>query len=537
LATQNLAVGLLKPLVTPDQSLVKGHGLVAQKSSHPALAAARIFTRSRKGDGPWWVSYFDIPPVGITSGADAIVFMPVADRWMYLNFGFAYHKVENHVVEYDFGMRSAAVLVDPDHLRSTDSLEPNVGRRRRTQLPRNSEVLTFGMDARVSLVKGIAGKPKNTLNGVIKQLAGGAHLRLSVEVEPADLQNLLSHVLNAYLNDDVPANLKNYLQVRSVEDPLTLSALRASLISSVNARDMESASILVPETVDYGTKDHVRFTGFGKHPPFDDIYIGSLYEYLDHTGSKLDEAGLKRAKLLICDDEGKNADSYPLEKCIFFEAKLPKVASTFYFSDGIWYEVSDSLIKSLEDRLKDYFIDNDYPSFTDEHVDEAEYNKALKAHLPSSIILDKSDILPWTTSKIEPCDVAQLIDGELILFHVKRKTTSYTLSHLLNQGMNPWRAIRDSSEVRKKFLDLCENGGLDRAGVESALESKSVHIRYVITTHKNLTAKEKNLPIFSRISADRMVSEALDVGVGISFTYVSEPKEEKGDEADGEVVE
>jgi uncharacterized protein (TIGR04141 family) len=407
LATQNLAVGLLKPKETPDRALTEKHGLVSQVSTHPALANARIYTRSRKGSGPWWVNYFNLPPVGDTAGVDAIIFIPIDDRWMYLNFGFAYHKVENAVVEYDFGMRSAAVLVDPDYLRSTDSLEPNVGRRRRTQLPRNSAVLTFGMDARISLVKGIAGKPKNSLNGSIKQVAGGAHLRLAADVEPNKLQALLSHVLNAYLNDAVPANLENYLQVRSVEDPVVLSALRTSLISSINARDMESASILVPDTVDYGTKDHVRFTGFGKNPPFADIYIGSLYRYLANMGAQLDDAGLKRSKLLICDDEGKNADSYPLEKCIFFETKLPKVASTFYFSEGTWYEVSDSLIKNLEDRLKDYFTENDYPTFTEEHADEAAYNKSLKDHLPSSIVLDKADILPWTTSKIEPCDVAQ----------------------------------------------------------------------------------------------------------------------------------
>jgi uncharacterized protein (TIGR04141 family) len=133
LATQNLSIGLLKANLTPDQALIENHGLQETQSTHPALANVRFFTRARQGGGPWWVGYFALPPVGNTSGADAIVFILVGERWMYLNFGFAYHKIENTAVEYDFGMKSAAVLVDPDLLRSTDSLEPNVGRRQKTR--------------------------------------------------------------------------------------------------------------------------------------------------------------------------------------------------------------------------------------------------------------------------------------------------------------------------------------------------------------------------------------------------------------------
>jgi uncharacterized protein (TIGR04141 family) len=537
LTTQNLSIGLLKPAFTPDQALTQNHGMQENQSTQPILANARIFTRSRHGGGPWWVDYFAIPPVGASSGADAIVFIPISERWLYLNFGFAYHKIENAAVEYDFGMKSAAVLVDPDHLRSTDSLEPNVGRRRKTQLPRNSEVLIFGMDARISLVKGIAGKPKDKNNKSVKQVAGGAHLRLATDTDVQNLMPLLEHVLDSYLNGVVPDDLKNYLQVRSVEDPMVLEGLRNQLITSINERDMENASILVPETVEYGVKDHVKFTGYGKQKPLDDVYIGSLFHYLEETGSILDDTGLKRCKLLICDGDGKNSDSYPLERCIFYETRLPPLLSTFYFSDGVWYEVSDSLILRLEERLKDYFVANNFPAFNEHLKNEGEYNVLLGAHLQNSIVLDKADILPWTTSKIEPCDVAQLTDGKLTLYHVKRKTTSATLSHLLNQGMNPWRAMRDSTEVRDKFLSLCEKGGLVRQEVEEAINNKAIHIQYVITTHKKLDAAEKNLPIFSRISADRIISEALDVGIGISFTYVPEPKDVGDDEEEDGVVE
>jgi uncharacterized protein (TIGR04141 family) len=381
-------------------------------------------------------------------------------------------------------------------------------------------------------VKGIAGKPKDKKNKSVKQIAGGAHLRLATDVGVLDLMPILEHVLDSYLNGVVPDDLKNYLQVRSVEDPLVLESLRIQLIASINERVMESASILVPDTVEYGVKDHVRFTGYGKCKPLDDVYIGSLFRYLEETGSVLDDSELKRSKLLICDGEGKNSDSYPLERCIFYETRLPPLLSTFYFSDGVWYEVSDSLVQRLEDRLQKYFLANEFPAFNEEFKNEGEYNSALGNHLPNSIVLDKADILPWTTSKMEPCDVAQLVDGQLILYHVKRKTTSATLSHLLNQGLNPWRAIRDSAEVREKFLSLCDSGGLVRQAVEAAINNKKVHVQYVITTHKKLDAAEKNLPIFSRISADRMISEALDVGIGISFTYVAEPKDKNEDDED-----
>lgn len=455
---------------------------------------------------------------------------------MYLTFGFASSKLENDALVYDFGMRTSAVLIAPDSIRSTDSLEPGVGRRRRTQLPRSSEVNTFGLDARTALMKGLVGKPIDTVNKKISQITGGAHLKISSDANPEELYYVLVHLLRSYLNGKVPAELENYLQVRPVDDPILRNNLEDKLIKNINNGDLESTAILIPDTVEYGTRDHVKFTGLGHHKPFDDVYIGSLHAYINEkaAGRKIDSATFNKMKLIICDDDGKTPESYPLNKCLFFESEDSARQSTFYFSEGLWYEVSRNLIKHLENRLIRFFEENDFPSFDETMKDEADYNSVLCKHLGDAIVLDKEDTLPWSRSKVEPCDIAHLKDGKLTFFHVKRKTTSATLSHLFNQGVNPWRIIRDDADVRKKFLELCEKGGLPVSEVRKAIVEKAVHIKYVITTHKDLKGAEKNLPIFSRLSADRIVTEAQDIGAEVSFTYVREPKDEALTTEDGD---
>ncbi len=535
MATRNFSIGLLKTGFDPSNSLIAGHDLDEVTSDHSIFSGGRHFMRRRVINEPWWIGYFRLPNFGRTGGVDGLSFFPIGDRWCYINFGFAYHKIENEALEYDFGMKAAAVLVNPEALRSTDSVEPSVARRRRTQVANSNEANTFGIDARAALMKGLVGKATNSLNKTVKQITGGAHLKIGCSANDEEIYYVLVHVVRAYLHGTVPSELEDYLQVRPIEDPVVMGSLESSLEDAIKTRDIEAISILVPDTIEYGVRDHVKFTGLGRHPPADDVFIGALFDYLDAKigSSEMEFDRLKRMKLVLCDDDGNSPMPYALDKCIFYETELGETTSTYFLTEGKWYEVSLSLIQKLKERLRKFFVENSYPEFTPDLKDEAEYNALLAAFFDNSVLLDKSDILPWTKSRIEPCDIARLENGRLHMVHVKRKTSSATLSHLLNQGVNPWRAIRDDNEVRAKFLDLCEDGGLPRSQVEAAIGNKNVEINYVITTHKPLDGKEANLPIFSRISADRIVSEAHDTGIGVSFTYV---KETAIDQSANEVV-
>lgn len=514
---------------------MENHGLVEVQSEDPLFSLGRLFTKSRTGGQPWWVDFLSVPPVVSSQGGDALAFLQLNGRWLYLSFGFAYSKVLNEAAEYDFSMKATAALVLPDALRSADSVEPNAGRRTRTQTNQLARAGEFGIDRRAALIRGLTGTPRDSLNETLKQVTAGSLLKIRSSASAAELPWVLAACLAAYLNGSIPDELESYLQLRPVEDPTILASLEDRLLTAFRDQNLEQLSLIVPATVDYGVRDHVQFFGQGKYRLFDEVFVGSLFEYLENrqTGELTIDL-LSRMKMQICDQDGNQPEDYPLYKSLFFECTLPENQSQYFLSEGKWYQVSTNLIARLRERLRPYFVDNDFPEFAADMDSEATYNLALAEHI-GGLCLDKEDILPWTRSQIEPCDIMKVEDDQLRLIHVKRGTTSSTLSHLLNQGVNSWRVIRDDDEVREKFLELSDQS-FDRGVISDTINNRNVKLEYVITTHKPIEAKEENLPIFSRISADRVVSEAEDIGLTVEFTYVVEPRN-NADHDDDDVLD
>lgn len=532
---RNFSIYLLKPGVLPERALTGEHGLDEVQSEKVEFEAGRFFVRGRQAPQPsWWGAFLGITPPTTSAGSDALAFIPIEDRWFVLSFGFGASKLEPEEYEHDFGINVATVLLDDGNIRSAASVEPDGGRRQVTQLPKSSPISALGLDSQASIVRALTGTVQAEQQNLYRTLTGGSNLKISSRISSEILHHALLALLQAYNNAEQNPEILRYFQIRPLTDPVIIEWAELQLIEAINNLDEERVSVSIPEMVDYGLRDSVKFSGLGSSEVFPDIYIGSLYRYINNREFTVEN--LRRSKLIICDDDGANEQTFALRAALVFEVETDE-RKILHLCEGSWYEFAADYIERIGDEIRPHFQNFDIIPFdSHQYSNEGDYNRALAASLPNALCMDGMNMLHHPNNQ-EPCDVLKIEDDMITFIHVKRHTQSSTLSHLFSQATNSWKHIMGSNDVRERFLHLVDNAGGDRPRVEDLLNARKTCIQYVITTHKDPERLEENLPIFSRIGAARTFNECRILSVPATIAFAAELRDPGAYDANDAVVE
>jgi len=140
--SRSFSIYLLKKGFDATNSLREGHALEEGVHAAALPEGATLFVLDSEPRPPWWRGYFGIRKTLFQQVKGALVFLPAKGRWFALSFGHVSHNLSDVSYEYDFGIRVTLNSLDPTKLKSTDALEPGAARRRRTQVPTESD-LTF----------------------------------------------------------------------------------------------------------------------------------------------------------------------------------------------------------------------------------------------------------------------------------------------------------------------------------------------------------------------------------------------------------
>ena len=122
------SIYLLKPHYNATNSLVEDHHL-GSVSAGSIPAGSSMFILDGEPNDPWWKPYFGIQIPLKQVSKSALLFLPVDDQCLALSFGHAHHKLKDESFEYDFGLRVTLNCVDPNELKSTDTLDPGAALR------------------------------------------------------------------------------------------------------------------------------------------------------------------------------------------------------------------------------------------------------------------------------------------------------------------------------------------------------------------------------------------------------------------------
>jgi len=160
-----------------------------------------------------------------------------------------------------------------------------------------------------------------------------------------------------------------------------------------------------------------------------------------------------RTRLRFFDAPGQ-PPSLEVELWQLLVAQVAVKKNTYLVSDGEVWRASPSHIADIDNLLAPYVVVNPtwLPRFKPGE-DEATYN-ARAAAQPGHVLLDKQLVrLPGETP-FEPCDVLSA-DGRFM--HVKRKTGSATMSHVVAQALASTQLLRTNSDARD-LLDATLRG-------------------------------------------------------------------------------
>lgn len=525
--SRGFSIYLLKPGFDESNALVEEHTLDEDVAASALPEGASLYVLDSDPYPPWWKSYFEIEASLTQVSKGALVFLPVGERQFVLSFGHVSHYLRDTSYEYDFGLKVTLNSVDARELRGTDSLDPGVGRRQRTQLPIGSDLTLFEFDRDSSILRRLTGKVKSEYKELFKHATGASNLRISSGVQSGQLIELCEDLLKLYESSDYQTTFPDIQNIAPIRDPELVEKLNGLLVASLQKRD-DALALVVPDLINYDDEIYASFRGAGPALIYDDIFIGRYYEYLeshDIEAKDLDLPIIKKHKLVLTTEDGSPRDAHTIFKSLIFDAQMD--GGSYHLCEGNWYRVEPQYVARLAKLLDPLCSEIELPPYT--HSSEGAYNNAVAADDAKFVCLDETNISPAGHTAIEPCDLYSADAGYAVFTHLKVSTLSSKLSHLFNQGTNSIEVLRSEEEARTKLAALIE----ERASAEckdallSALKGSSYSVRFVMITHKDPSKKSLNLPLFSRISLMRNMRALQIRGVRAAFGFVKDDAKKK----------
>lgn len=501
--THSFTVFLLKSTFDPSNTLEDDHGLVHVKDATEVPDSDVLYIHDPIARPPWWKTFFGIQQSLNQSLKGAILFHKFDQRWLLFTFGNVRSKIKSESFEHDFGKMISLNLVDPDKLKSTDTLSPTVSQRQRTQMPLDSNLGLFGFDGRTTILRGITGKSLNEYSDIVRSVTGSDSVKVRTPYSISELDDFCDLLIELYESEKYKDKFPDIENIQPVRDPALIAKLDASLLAALHAKS-SSVQLTYPDIVNYKDGVFVKFKGEGKSESFEDIMISNYYDYLESrkkSVSELEIEHLKKHKIGLVNENGWEDDQESVYKSIVWD--LVDGTTTYHISGGLWFEVDNDYITSLETYIDQHIVP--WTSIEYAHPKESDFNLALAKKL-GAVCLDTKDISPPKQRQVEPCDVFCRASGNEFI-HVKRSTLSAGLSHLFNQGSNSYELLVAEPESRKKFSELLKDH-FEETEIETILEdiqSGKLKITFLVTTHKSVALGAKAFPLFSKISAFKIL--------------------------------
>ena len=273
------SIYLLKKDFDAANSLKAGHSLKAATDASNIPQDSSLFILDSIPKEPWWKSFFGVRKDLKQALKGAILFLPVNHRSFAITFGHTHHHLKDECYEYDFGLRVTLNSIDPDKLKSTDTLEPEKAKRQRIQSPIDSDLTYFDFDRDSSIIKTLTGKVKDEYKDFFKNATGASNLRIGSKIEADNMNELCQKTLDIYSKEDFKTAFPDIQNITPVKDPAVIDSLNNQLIEAFKDESIDLV-MTIPEIMNYQGSLSITFAGVGQSLVYEDVYISYYREYL-----------------------------------------------------------------------------------------------------------------------------------------------------------------------------------------------------------------------------------------------------------------
>lgn len=526
MSTQTYTVYLLKDTVTKFEEALDD---AKNRRAYPLIPEfglpGTLFVGSQNRSTPDWVDlltpYLQTPLEGaFTANISAVLMLQYENRIFAFSFGYGKNLLLNTSWVRDFGLRVTLNRVNPEKLRSIDSKTyEDLVRSTRTQTSRSSKVESFQLDVARDLVRGVTGDARDTT--FFKRLTGSDALKFSTTIAIADIADLLDELLAAYHDDTYKAHFGWIDNIKEV-DLAVAAQLNGRLLEALQKSELDGMHLAPADVIDWEDIAGFNFTRGEKNTHFLEL---ELEQYIEVLGDKLPELTLdqlRQHKVRVrYEDSDELRDMWNVYDCLIWETVIK--TKRYVLFDGRWFEIAADYAARVKEVIASLLADSIVLPEAELGQDEEQYNISVeKGDARRFALLDRQTVRPSSASSpIEFCDLLS-IDGHIV--HVKKRSSSATLSHLFSQASVSCDIFLQDASVRK---DVASKLRKMKKPAHAKLIPKAkpspaeYHVVYAVLAREGKIWPPE-LPFFSAVNLVHHAGRIQNLGFKVTLQHVKQ---------------
>lgn len=492
-----------------------------------------LFIKVKPSSRPWWIEFLnplssDELPAPTSRSISAVLALRIGDdgdtRTVCYTFGYGRYLLDSHRIDQSFGLKVVLNTIDPHSLRSLDARrQDDIVVTSRIQSSIGTDLAIFNLDTYRDILTRAVGMTQESLRPDLgTRVQGSSGLSFNIPISAHNLAIKAQQVLGIYCLDDYREQFQFVDQIRPV-DPSQSADLDDRLIAELSQQSIEPDSrfrclyLAPPEILDWEGLEGFSFSS-------ESTSSGTLYseirldDYLDsirNRRSTINTGSLRRDYITLLYEGQPERRLASIYRCIIAELELSE--GTFQLVDGNWYELERSFVEEIRNRVSSIPIsDIDFPSH--QHGDhESTYNEQAAERL-QALLMDRHLVgLGGGRNRIEVCDL--LLDG-LTFVHVKKRSSSSTLSHLWSQGTVAMEALLSDGEFREAVRQRIGSINPEFKNIvdEDIVGTRCTLIYLIVGTDRDHPAS--GLPFFSQVALIGAVQRLTTMGINIRIAGV-----------------
>jgi uncharacterized protein (TIGR04141 family) len=312
-------------------------------------------------------------------------------------------------------------------------------------------------------------------------------------------------------------------------DPVFIKRANNQIIEDLRARRFNHLNLSPPSTVAWDAVSTFSYQWGRKSQTIDEPSLASFHGFLaEHellpelTAEALQDTG----RLHALDSDGKRMETWPLNRCL--SGELTFGPETYVLDDGAFLAVARDYLRELNGFVSGVPAPPHTFPKTRRGENEGAYNERLAGALPGAILLDKQTVSRPQATAIEVCDVVM---SSRHLIHVKKGTSSSSLSHLFAQGVVSADLLHMDEDFRDKVRHLFSKKlvgtGARRAKDFGWLHQKQFEphlceVEFVVMTERAGNMRREKLPFFSKVNLRMRCHELRRMGFKYSIALVAQ---------------
>lgn len=462
---------------------------------------------SRKPD---WIDFLDlysnekiILKANVSNKAALLV--KVKNRIMVLTFGYGRSLLKEECIEKNFGLLTALNMLDSKKIRNINAatIEDMVVHTNR-QSSYATQQQEFSINIANDIMTSISGKSDDEIWA--NNVSGKDSLVVSVEMIPTDLEEKLTHYLEAY--ESKLYMVKGFAwidNVREVRDSVLKKELDSCFVEKINNKEVDNVFVSPPQVIDWDNIKGIMIprNGVKKEDVSNYKEEISLVEYLDSQKTEIKIDKLKKDRIWALD----NNDFFFGLTSVYsaLVAQINYNNNLFVLCDARWYKIESNFYEKVKTYVSNIPISNiDFPTCKNE--DEGDYNKKIGTKEGFALMDRKLVGVEGGPKQIEACDI---FTRNKQFIHVKKRSKSAQLSHLFAQGKVSAESFVSDLEYRKEVYEkVAECLGTDIFDYSKKPNANEYEVIYAIISDK-IGSLEECLPFFSLVNL-KMAAEALE---------------------------